>query len=213
MNSLTRPRILAQLSTFVTLAIPIYFIRFKVTGFTLIHFLGHTHNLPEIQRIDLTGLSLYGISRVVGHVNFKNETQKIELQNVTEAIVTTCQIDYKTLAIYLNQSENEQEFFTRFFQIFQLILVTNIAVSQSMFFDPMLEIENHHSGVQRLATMVALELGTTKTINEISKGVESNTTLDSWILNWLYYMRKRWQDIKNLNEGIIIDVTPLSIDQ
>ena len=71
---------------------------------------------------------IYGLSRVAGHVDFKDENRKITLNNVTEAIINTCKTHYQILNQYLLQAKNEKDFFERFIQIFQIILLTNTTI-------------------------------------------------------------------------------------
>ena len=181
-------KITSELWKLCLIGISVYFKRFAVSGFGLPPLPPYvTHKIAELPHLDPSiGFGIYTGARLTTNLDFSNDTQAIKFENVTEAVIQTCPKTYIIFQKYLEESKDEKDFFKRFMQVSQAIILVHFAMA-SLLFPNLLD---HDSNFVKEGFIIGSTAGSVSVAaREMAKSIERNENVDNWTLNFLYSIR------------------------
>ena len=176
--------IISQLWKLFCVGITVYLKKFGVSAFGLPQLPSHLKDIPLLD--PSIGFGLYAGTRIATNLDFSNDPKEIKLENITEALIQACPRTYFIFQDYLNQAKDEKDFFKRFVQVSQSIVIVHYTMGILL-----LPNLNHHSNFIKESVVLTTAAGAvSSTAREMAKAIERSESVDNWTLNFLFYMRK-----------------------
>lgn len=173
-------RVFTQLWRLCMVSVPLYFLRFGASGFGLPQI--PTHLMDNVPALNPSiGLGFYTGMRIANNLDFSDNDKPIKLENVTQAIIETCPKTYVIFQQYLNQAKDEKDFFKRFVQVAQTIVLVNLSVGG-------LFIPHDSNFIVDSTSLATASITVSATAREMAKAISRNENVDGWTINFLYFI-------------------------